>query len=78
MDQQMYFVITMELLRIRVYRNQRWGRNMAVAINYHAVREAAVKILRVGKEDGMTNLSDLFPKVLTADRQRALCSHITH
>ena len=46
------------------------------AINYHVIREAvAAKILRVGKEDGMTNLADLFTKVLTADRRRALCRH---
>jgi hypothetical protein len=33
-------------------------------INYHAVQEAvAVKILRVGKEDGVTNLADLFTKI---------------
>ena len=38
------------------------------AINYHAVREAvAAKIIRVANEDGMTNLADLFTKVLTAD-----------
>jgi hypothetical protein len=49
------------------------------AINYHAIREAvAAKILRVGKEDGMTNLADLFTKVLTADRRRALCKHIMY
>ena len=49
------------------------------AINYHAICEAvAAKILRVGKEDGMTNLADLFTKVLTADRRRALCKHIMH
>jgi hypothetical protein len=49
------------------------------AINYHVVREAvAAKILRVGKEDGMTNLADLFTKVLTADRRRALCRHIMY
>ena len=42
------------------------------AINYHAIREAvAARILRVGKEDGMTNLADLFTKVLTADRRRS-------
>jgi hypothetical protein len=47
------------------------------AINYHAVREAvAAKIIRGGKEDSMTNLADLFTKVLTADRRRALCRHI--
>lgn len=35
------------------------------AINYHAVREAAAAgILRVGKEDGSTNLADPFTKVL--------------
>jgi len=49
------------------------------AINYHAVREAmAAKILRVGKEDGMTNLADLFTKILTPDRRRALCRHIMY
>ncbi len=48
-------------------------------INYHAVHEAvAAKIIRVGKEDGMTNLADLFTKVLTADRRRALCHHIMY
>ena len=35
-------------------------------INYHAVREAvAAGIIRVGKEDGTTNLSDLLTKVIT-------------
>jgi hypothetical protein len=35
------------------------------AINDHAIREAFVAgILRVGKEDGMTDLADLFTKVL--------------
>ena len=49
------------------------------AINYHAIREAvAARILRVGKEDGMTNLADLFTEVLTADRRRALCCHIMY
>ena len=49
------------------------------AINYHAIREAvAAGILRVGKEDGMTNLADLFTKVLTADRRRSLCRHIMY
>jgi hypothetical protein len=36
----------------------------------------AAKILQFGKEDGMTNLADLFAKVLTANRRRALCKHI--
>ena len=49
------------------------------AINYHAIREAvAAKIIRVGKGDGLTNLADLFTKVLTADRRRALCRHILY
>ena len=49
------------------------------AINYHAICEAvAARILRVGKEDGMTNLADLFTKALTADRRRALCCHIMY
>ena len=35
------------------------------AINYHAVREAAAaELLRVGKEDGETNVADLLTKVL--------------
>ena len=38
------------------------------AINYHAVCEAVVAPkMRTGKEDGMTNLADLFTKVLMAD-----------
>jgi hypothetical protein len=49
------------------------------AIDYHAVREAiAAKIIHAGKEGGMTNLADLFTKVLTADRRRALCRHIMY
>ncbi len=37
-----------------------------------------LSIIRVGKEDGMTNLADLFTKVLTADRRRALCRNIMY
>jgi hypothetical protein len=49
------------------------------AINYHAICEAvAAKILQAGKEDGMINLADLFTKVLTVDRRRALCKHIMY
>ena len=49
------------------------------AINYHALHEAvAARILHIGKEDVMTNLADLFTKVLTADRRRALCYHIMY
>ena len=49
------------------------------AINYHAIREAvAAGILRVGKEDRMTNLADLSKKVLTADQHRSLCKHIMY
>jgi hypothetical protein len=47
------------------------------AINYHAVREAvAAGILRVGKEDGETNLADLLMKVLTGEKRWNLCWHI--
>jgi hypothetical protein len=36
------------------------------AINYHIIREsAAMGMLRVGKEDTETNLSDLFTKILS-------------
>jgi hypothetical protein len=47
------------------------------AINYHAVREAAAAgILRVGKEDGETNIADLLTKVLTGEKRWNLCWHI--
>ena len=47
------------------------------AINYHAVREAvAAGILRVGKEDGETNLADLLTKVLTGEKRWTLCWHL--
>ena len=40
------------------------------AINYHVVREAAADvILRLGKEDGTTNLADLLTKVLTKKKR---------
>ena len=44
------------------------------AINYHVIREAsAAGILRVGKEDGTTNLADLLTKVLTGQNRWDLC-----
>jgi hypothetical protein len=44
------------------------------SINYHAVREAAAaNILRVGKEDGETNLSDLLTKVIRGQKRWDLC-----
>jgi hypothetical protein len=47
------------------------------AINYHAVREAAAAgILRVGKEDGETNLADLLTKVLSGEKRWKICWHI--
>jgi hypothetical protein len=47
------------------------------AINYHAVREAAAAgILRVGKEDGETNIADLLTKVLSGEKRWNLCWHI--
>ena len=43
-------------------------------INYHVFREsAAAGILRVGKEDGTTNLADLLTKVLTGQKRWDLC-----
>jgi hypothetical protein len=39
------------------------------AINYHAVREAvAAGILRVGKEDGKPNLTDILMKVIVGQK----------
>jgi hypothetical protein len=47
------------------------------AINYHTVREAvAAGILRVGKEDGETNLADLLTKVLNGEKRWNICWHI--
>ena len=44
------------------------------SINYHAVREAAAAgILRVGKEDGETNLADLLTKPLHGQKRWDLC-----
>jgi hypothetical protein len=44
------------------------------AINYHAVREAvAAGILRVGKEDGETNLADLLTKVIIGQKRGDFC-----
>jgi hypothetical protein len=50
------------------------------ANNNHAIRKVvAAKILRVGKEDGMTNnCADLFTKVLTTDCCPALCKNILY
>jgi hypothetical protein len=47
------------------------------AINYHAVQEAAAAgILRIGKEDGETNLADLLTKVLNSEKHWNICWHI--
>ena len=47
------------------------------AINYHVVREAvAAKIMVVGKEDGDTNLADLFTKILTGERRNMSCGYL--
>ena len=47
------------------------------AINYHVVREAvAVKIIRVRKESGETNLVDLLTKVVSGEKQWNLSSFI--
>lgn len=47
------------------------------AINYHTVREAAAAgIIRVGKEDGDSNLADVFTKCLDRQRRYDLFSRI--
>ena len=47
------------------------------AINYHTIREAAAaEIIRVGKEDGATNLADVFTKSLPRVRRYELFSRI--
>jgi hypothetical protein len=47
------------------------------AINYHAVQEgAAAGILRVGIEDGETNVADLLMKVLSGEKRWNIYWHI--
>ena len=47
------------------------------AINYHVIGESvSAGILRVGKEDGETNLADAFTKVLAFPRRQDLFSRI--
>ena len=47
------------------------------AINYHVIQESvSAGILRVGKEDGETNLADAFTKVLAFPRRQDLFSRI--
>jgi hypothetical protein len=49
------------------------------AVNYHAVREAvAARIMQVAKEDGQTNLADLFTKCLPAPRRKELLQSILY
>lgn len=44
------------------------------SLNYHMVREAAAaSILRVGKEDGVTNLVDILTKSLVGKKWKNLC-----
>ena len=43
--------------------------NLLSTADYHTVREAAAAdILRVGKEDGETNIADLLTKVIVGQR----------
>jgi hypothetical protein len=47
------------------------------AIAYHRTREAqAAGIIRIAKEDGKTNLADLFTKLLPGPRLRVLAGAI--
>ena len=47
------------------------------AINYHVIREsAAAGIMRVGKEDGDSNLADAFEKILTFPQHQYLFSRM--
>ena len=49
------------------------------SIAHHRCREAvAAGTIRVAKEGTLTNLADLFTKVLTADRRRFLLDRFTH
>jgi hypothetical protein len=47
------------------------------AIAYHRAREAqAAGIVRIAKEDGVTNLADLFTKLLAGPRLRELSGKV--
>jgi hypothetical protein len=49
----------------------------ANAINYNKVREAVAKgIIEIGKEDGQTNLADLFTKVIAGIKRKLLLKGI--
>ena len=49
------------------------------AIRYHKVREAAAAgTIRVAKEDGRTNLADIFTKPLPGDRRYMLLQSILY
>jgi hypothetical protein len=49
------------------------------SINYHVTRESvAVGIMRVAKENTMTNLADLLTKLLPYSRKRELLYNIQH
>jgi hypothetical protein len=49
----------------------------ANAINYNKVREAVAKgIIEIGKEDGQTNLEDLFTKVIAGIKRKLLLKRI--
>ena len=44
------------------------------AINYHVIQEAVTAgILRVGKEDGQTNVADLLMKVMMGEKRWNFC-----
>jgi hypothetical protein len=46
-------------------------------LNYHAIREAvAAGILRVGKEDGKTNLADILTKMIVGQKRWDFCFHL--
>ena len=43
------------------------------AVNFHIIRESvAAKMIRVGKEDTLTNIADVFTKLVPFSRKREL------
>jgi hypothetical protein len=49
------------------------------SICYHKVREAvASRTIKIGKEDGINNMADLFTKLLAAPKRRELLSYMTY
>ncbi len=70
----MYFVIIVRCVVKNISIPESTLMKKHSAINYQEVREAVVAgILRVGKEDGETNLADVLTKVVRGQKRWDFC-----